>query len=121
MDDRFRSLSPADFVEQTQFSPDHLANLAIVALFSVFEALVREKVLNELAPEARANRHRTPRLAVLETRRGVSQGSFAKVLKPFKDIHAGLVEEVNQVRRYRNWVAHGRKSARPDTVDPMAA
>jgi len=28
---------------------------------------------------------------------------------------------MNQVRRYRNWVAHGRRTAKPDAVDPETA
>jgi hypothetical protein len=32
-----------------------------------------------------------------------------------------LTEEVNQVRRYRNWVAHGRRMEQPAAVDPATA
>jgi len=28
---------------------------------------------------------------------------------------------MNQVRRYRNWVAHGRRTAKPAAVDPETA
>jgi len=42
-------------------------------------------------------------------------------LEIFQGLDAGLVEEVNQVRKYRNWVAHGRHAARPDSVDPETA
>jgi len=31
------------------------------------------------------------------------------------------MEEVNQVRRYRNWVAHGRRDGPPAAVDPRTA
>ena len=31
------------------------------------------------------------------------------------------LEEVNQVRRYRNWVAHGRRAAQPAAVSPKVA
>ena len=46
------------------------------------------------------------------------------MLEPYKSAAgAGLVEEVNQVRRYRNWVAHGRRDdLRPkDNVEPREA
>ncbi len=39
----------------------------------------------------------------------IEHGSFHWVLEVFKPYGAGLVEEVNQVRKYRNWVAHGRR------------
>jgi len=28
---------------------------------------------------------------------------------------------VNQVRRYRNWAAHGRRGDEPESIDPPAA
>lgn len=48
----------------------------------------------------------------------VSEGSFFRVLEPFKrEASADLIEPVNQVRRYRNWVAHGRRQdKRPGAV-----
>jgi hypothetical protein len=51
----------------------------------------------------------------------VEEGSFFKVLSPFKPLDHNLVEEVNQVRRYRNWVAHGKRGKKPSSVDPRAA
>jgi hypothetical protein len=51
----------------------------------------------------------------------IEQGSFFRVLEPYKDVDANLVEEVNQVRRYRNWVAHGRRTDQPAAVDPTTA
>ena len=59
--------------------------------------------------------------ALDEMREGIEQGSFFKVLEPYKDLDANLVEEVNQVRRYRNWAAHGRRSQQPPAVDPTTA
>jgi hypothetical protein len=51
----------------------------------------------------------------------IEHGSFYRVLEVFKGLDANLVEKVNQVRRYRNWVAHGRRTAKPDAVDPETA
>ena len=43
----------------------------------------------------------------------------AKSLEPYKaDGRANLIEEVNQVRDYRNWVAHGRQGETIATVTP---
>ena len=41
----------------------------------------------------------------------IEQGSIFRVLDVFKGQDVDFVEEVNQVRRYRNWVAHGRHGA----------
>jgi hypothetical protein len=51
----------------------------------------------------------------------IEHGSFYRVLQVFKGLDASLIEEVNQVRKYRNWVAHGRRTGKPDSVDPETA
>ncbi len=51
----------------------------------------------------------------------IEHGSFYRVLEVFKRHGAGLVEEVNQVRKYRNWVARGRRTEKPNAVDPETA
>jgi hypothetical protein len=52
----------------------------------------------------------------------VESGSFFRVIEVFKSSETSdLVEEVNQVRKYRNWVAHGRRTDRPEAVDPETA
>jgi hypothetical protein len=51
----------------------------------------------------------------------IEHGSFFKVMEPYKDVDADLVEEVNQVRRYRNWVAHGRRTKQTPVVRPEVA
>lgn len=56
---------------------------------------------------------------------GVEVGSFARVLESYKSSqNVNLIEQVNQVRRYRNWVAHGKRVTHkkpPDKVVPLAA
>jgi hypothetical protein len=117
----FRSASQARVAAETAFSLLHLDDLAVVVLFSVFEAIVRSRVLDEVDAEAGSIYHRVLRLAVQEARQRVEEGSFFRVLEPFKDAHPDLVEEVNQVRRYRNWVAHGRRGKPPEAVVPRTA
>jgi len=56
-----------------------------------------------------------------DMKEGITHGSFFKVLEPYKDFDANLIEEVNQVRRYRNWVAHGRRTEQPAAVNPTTA
>ena len=51
----------------------------------------------------------------------LEHGSIFRVLEPFKGKAADLTEEVNKVRRYRNWVAHGRRTPQSDAVDPLTA
>jgi hypothetical protein len=120
-DDYFRSLEGNGVVEEADFGLMHLSDLAVVVLFSVFESLVRERVLAEIQPEAKRLTNRALKLAAEETMDQVAEGSFFQVLKPFKDERANLVEEVNQVRKHRNWVAHGKSGSQPENVVPKTA
>src|SRR5437868_2980724 len=100
---------------------DDLDDLCVLLLFSVFEALVRDQVLRGVDAEIRSLRHPTLRRAADDARDAIEQGSFFKVLEPYKEIEANLIELVNQVRRYRNWVAHGRRGPQPGKIDPDTA
>jgi hypothetical protein len=92
-------------------------------LFSVFEGIVREKVLRDVDREFPVPpNHVAIRDAIDTMKKGLRHGSFFNhVLKPFKALAPDLIEEVNQVRRYRNWVAHGRRGPQPPSVAPGAA
>ncbi|HEX5273358.1 MAG TPA: hypothetical protein VFW33_22835 [Gemmataceae bacterium] len=120
-DDHFRDLEQVRVAEEADFALAYLDDLAVVVLFSVFESLVRHHILAELREESKAIRHQALRAAAAEAREKVEEGSFFHVLEPFKGRYADLVEQVNQVRRYRNWVAHGRGGREPDNVLPREA
>lgn len=115
-------LDPKRLTDSVAFVTEHVDDLAVLVLFSVFEATVREAVLAEVKPEAEQLRHASLKHAADEACEAIEHGSFFRVLDPFKAAgHADLIEQVNQVRRYRNWVAHGRRGDRPMTVEPGAA
>jgi hypothetical protein len=96
-----------------------LDDLAILVLFSVFESIVRDTVYIQAKPDADHLRHPTMKRAGQDALEAIEEGSFFRVLEPYKaEGHANLIEQVNQIRRYRNWVAHGRRGE-PDTdVNP---
>jgi hypothetical protein len=108
-DDHFRNLEATEVIQGTESSLLPLHDLAVVVLFSVFEAEVRQRVLDEMKGEVDALEHRALILAAEEAQERIAEGSFYRVLQPFKDEHADLVEQVNQVREHRNWVAHGKR------------
>lgn len=120
-DNYFRELTDMEVRAKTTSSLAHLDDQAIVVLFSVFEATVREHVLSEVRRESQTLSHRTLIKAAEEAIQRIELGSFAHVLDPFKDTQANLVEEVNQVRRYRNWVAHGKRGPRTVSITPEEA
>lgn len=120
-DDSFRDVGQDEVVEHAEYSLAQLDDIAILILFSAFESLVRGRVLSAI--QAERDRATRPILARLieDSLDGFEHGSFSRVLGVFKGVNPDLVEEVNQVRRYRNWVAHGRRTVRPAAVDPGAA
>ena len=98
-------------------------DLAVLVLFSVFESLVRDLVAAEIKREVseKSVTHSVLLQAIQDLIHQVEEGSFFKVLGPFKTFDHDLVEKVNQVRQYRNWVAHGRRGKKPPGVDPKTA
>jgi hypothetical protein len=122
-DDRFKGLERKKLEEDARSTLDQLEDLAVLVLFSVFESQVRERLVAELREEVleKAISHSVLLQAVDDLIRQVEEGSFFRVLSPFKPSDHNLVEEVNQVRRYRNWVAHGKRGKKPPAVDPRLA
>ncbi len=123
-DDKLRNLDSNTIVEGAKFCLTHLDDFAVLVLFSVFESVVRDRILSEIQDEKVRLSHTMLVRIVDDALQDIEHGSFSRLLDVFKGRGKeldGLVEEVNQVRRYRNWVAHGRRTARPDAVDPKAA
>ena len=122
-DDRFQGLERKKLEEDAQSTLAQMEDLAVLVLFSVFESQVRERLAAELRREVRDKSvsHAVLLQAVDDLIQQVEEGSFFKVLSPFKPLDHNLVEEVNQVRRYRNWVAHGKRGKKPPEVDPRMA
>jgi hypothetical protein len=120
-DPHLTELTSAQLIDGAQAVLDDLDDLCVLLLFSVFEAAIRERVLAEVDAELPLLRHVAIRRAIKEPKEGIEQGSFFKVLEPYKDLDPNLIEQVNQVRRYRNWVAHGRRAAQSAAVTPRMA
>ncbi len=120
-DERLRHLEAPRIENQADAVLGDLDDLCVLLMFSVFEAAVRERVLDEVGAEQSSLRHPAIRYAVAALTEGIEHGSFYRVLELYKDMDAGLVEGVNQVRRYRNWVAHGRRGEPQSSVTPPVA
>jgi hypothetical protein len=120
-DDKLNSLEAEVIVKGSAFCLDHLDDFAVLILFSVFESIVRAQVLSEIEEEKSRLRHALIIQIVTDATDAIEHGSFFRVLDVFKALDVNLIEEINQVRRYRNWVAHGRRAAKPDAVDPETA
>lgn len=121
-DDDFRTLDAETVVVETRLGLNPFDDIAVLVLFSVFEAEIRDQVREEIGPLVEAIQHPVLKAAASEVLGDVEGGSFGRLMEKYKaPIGADLVEIVNQVRRYRNWVAHGRRAAIPPDVNPRVA
>lgn len=120
-DDAFRTLEASDIVATSSNALTHLDDLAIVVLFSVFEAILRESIVDDIVPQAENLRHQSLKVAARDMIEMIRFGSFFRLLDLFRESIPDLTEEVNQVRKYRNWVAHGKRGPFENAVTPDAA
>lgn len=121
-DNKLRSLDGAKVVADAKLAGSPLNDLAIVMMFSVFEATVRRLLAEQLKRELPSITHPLVLGAVRDRLETLKTRSFAEVLNSFsKGGHANLAEEVRQVRKYRNWITHGRSGKPVDNVDPQSA
>jgi hypothetical protein len=87
----------------------------------VFEATVRARVKADVDRETSPLQHPAVLHAVKDLKEAIENGSFGKVTEAYKKMDVDLTEPVNQVRRFRNWVAHGRRGEPENSVDPERA
>jgi hypothetical protein len=120
-DETLKYLESAEIVVRAEMALDDINDLCVLLQFSVLEVIVRDHVIEEIEAELPNLRHPAISHAVTERWDVIRHGSFFRVLDLYKGEDADLIEEVNQVRRYRNWVAHGRHGERPCVVDPESA
>lgn len=115
--------APSDVAESSKGVLGDLDDLCVMLMFSVFEANVRDHVLATVTTDLAltSQSHPAVRRALNSLQDDVSHGSFFRVFEPYKDLNFGLAEEVNQIRKFRNWVAHGRRPPRPASVSPRDA
>ncbi len=121
-DERLRYLAAPQALDQVEVIAADLDDLCVLLLFSVFEAIVRERALADVAAELPTPlRHPALQHAVRRLNEALEHGSFYQVTEAYKAVNPDLIEQVNQVRKYRNWVAHGRRDEPPNAVDPKTA
>ncbi|HTU93594.1 MAG TPA: hypothetical protein VMF69_26170 [Gemmataceae bacterium] len=120
-DNRLRDLTSPEIAERSDAILADMDDLCVLLLFSVFEALVRERVLADITAEMPALRHPAIQRAIEGLKQDIEHGSFFRILDHYKALDVDLVEHVNQVRKFRNWVAHGRRGVPENTVDPPTA
>jgi hypothetical protein len=120
-DDKLRIVESRNIIADTKLSLEHLDDFAVLILFSAFESILREQARSDVRDARDRLLHPLVTRILDEAIEDVGHGSIFRVLDVYKGQDVNIVEEVNQVRRYRNWVAHGRRGESPFTIDPSTA
>lgn len=120
-DEKFKALDRETLQSDASLCLELLDDQSVVILFAAFEATVRDRVKIDVErrwPEPDHPILKDTRNSLVER---IERGNFSGVLDAFKSVDHDLVEQVKQVREYRNWVAHGRRSEQPSRVNPEEA
>lgn len=120
-DEKLKRIEADDIVADTGFSLDHLDDFAVLILFSAFESILRDRARADIQEDRERLVNPLATRILDEAVHALEQSSVFRILDLYRSQDANLVEEVNQVRRYRNWVAHGRRGQCPTEVDPESA
>lgn len=98
-----------------------IGDLTVLALTSFFEESVLEYVYVE-AKRLEADQTASALALVQYAFRDVERWSFVSILGLFRStVDPQLVDQVVNVYKYRNWVAHGKKTQKPVLTDPIRA
>lgn len=121
-DNVLRYLEADRVAADAQAAASQLDDLAIVLMFSVFEGIVRTEVARQIESAASTLQHPVLKAAARDVAEAVDKRSLAQLLDWYSlGGHPDLAERVRQVRRRRNWAAHGRRGQEPERVSPGEA
>ena len=95
---------------------EDLNDLVVLLIFSVFEATVRDHAKADVDRETASIQHPAVLRAVKDLKDTIENGSFGRVTESYKTMDVNLTEQVNQVRKSRKWVAHGRRGEPENSV-----
>ena len=117
-DNRLRHRTTPDLQYLAQTILEELDHLAVLVFFSVFEATVRSLAEADVDREMTSMRHPAILRAVKDLKDSIQNGSFGKVTAAYQKMDNDLTAQVDQVRKFRNWVAHGRRDEPENDVKP---
>lgn len=120
-DNRLRERTAGDLMDRAEATLEDLDDLAVLLMFSVFEASVRDRAKADVDRETVSIQHPAVLRAVKDLKDAIENGSFGRVTESYKTMDVDLTEQVNQVRKFRNWAAHGRRGEPENSVRPDAA
>ncbi len=119
LDNVFRSVAAGEIQDRAKRVLEDLDDLAVLLLFSVFEAEVRGQTLKSVEKELTSPpRHPALSDAIGVMRDTIQNGSFGLLTRMYRSLDPDLRTQVDQVRKFRNWVAHGRRGDAENEVTP---
>lgn len=110
-DDRFKQIDGLLLEQWSTQGSEGLDELAVVRMFASFEAMIRLRLVRDVESESVRLSHPLLRSAAKDLVDQVSRGSLAKVLTSLGAIDRRLADRVGHIRRYRNWITHGKRPA----------
>jgi hypothetical protein len=121
-DNALGSLEGETVKTDAQTALTRLDDWAVIELFSIFEGAVRTLVAEQVRAASVSLNHPMLKAAAKGAIDAAERRSFAEILKSYSQGgHADLAEQVRQVRRYRNWLSHGRRGKELAKIDPKTA
>ncbi len=117
-DNHLRHRTKADLQDMAETILEELDDLSILVLFSVFESTVRARAVADVDREMTSMRHPAILRAIKDLKDSIQNGSFGKVTAAYQKMDNDLTAQVDQVRKFRNWVAHGRRDEPQNDVKP---
>lgn len=119
--DRLRELTDLDLARHAEIVRDDRDDLAVLILFSVFELTVRDRARLAVDRETQTIQHPAVLRAVKDLKDAIENGSFSRITESYKAVDKDLTTQVDQVRKFRNWVAHGRRGEPENRTNPEDA
>jgi len=103
-------------------SREQTADLAIIALWAVFERHVIEFVREKLQPLKRTPPPALPHRLYEKVHSGIERWKSADILDLLKgDIDANLLGLAKKIKKYRDWIAHRNPKSSAEKTDPISA
>jgi hypothetical protein len=123
-DKHFVELDAAVFQREADLGLSAIDDLAVMVMFSALEAEFREHVSLQLLHDAETLTHPFSLKVMNDALREIEKESIERTLSGFaltKMNDGKMILRVQDIRDFRNWVAHGKKGPSPKVIEPNQA
>jgi hypothetical protein len=120
-DSIFRNRTAAEIRDDANLILDELEDLAVLILFTVFEAEVRDVAQLDAERLLRETSHPAMLSAAKDLEDAIKRGSFSQITAAYQPMDVDMTAQIDQIRAFRNWVAHGRRGLADNLTNPGTA